>query len=713
MQNNREQSQTSCQTLNRDALLLNYTDTGYILTPLKGKIPLVKDWVKTEYDPLLSPEDIKGNYGVVLQDDDIIVDVDPRNFPKGENSLTRLIEDLGIPKTDFATFTVKTGGGGLHLYFKKPKDLKIRGSLKEYKGIEFKTKGQQIVGAGSIHPETQKAYEVKRLPFAPVQAPQALLNLIERQDIELADNKPQVYTDSEQNVLRYIKFLQSCPPAIEGEGGDVLTFKTACRGRDFALSPAKTFECMAEYYNPRCTPVWNIEDLKKKVDNAYSYNYDVIGKHTAESDFEKVLTLEEETIGEHEEELKWDVTKNNDIKPTIRNVVNYLLCKEYPLLGILQYNEFTGDIVFVKPSPWHNGKKLGTWTDSDAIQFKYWLSRVRGFNVSTPLCQEAIIIAAEKFKYHPVREYLKTLEWDGVPRIDTWLNKYAGVEDNPYTRAVACKTLVGAVARVFNPGCKFDQMLVLEGEQGIGKSTLISILGGEWYGDVSITDTDKDTIDAMRGCWIVEVSEMVCSRKVEADKLKSFLSKATDRVRLAYRRNAEDYPRQSIFIGTINPEDNGYLKDPTGNRRFWPVYCTKVDFNGLKADRDQLWAEAVSRYFKGEKLFLDKKEIQIMAHTETEKRMFKDPWLDVIEEWMNRKDSETGKLRYVVTSKEILEECIGLSISRVGQRELSRISNIMCKELNCEKGKFYQAKTGKTVRGYRRKTVDLAELGLE
>lgn len=710
MQTNKEQRTEYSPDSNRDSLLLNYTDAGYTLTPLNGKIPLVKEWVKTEYDPFLSPEDIKGNFGVVLQDDDVIVDVDPRNFPKGENSLSRLIDDLGVEKTEFLTFTVKTGGGGLHLYFKKPKELKIRGSLKDYRGIEFKTKGQQIVGAGSIHPETHKAYEVKKCPFKPKTAPKQLLDLIERQDIELSDsNKTPIFTDSEQNILRYIKFLQSCPPAIEGEGGDTLTFKTACRGRDFALSAYKTFELMAEYFNPRCTPVWELDDLRKKVENAYSYNYDIVGKHTATSDFEKVLTLEEDTIGEHEEDLKWDVSNNNTIKPTIRNVVNYLLCKEYPLLGILQFNEFTGDIVFVKPSPWHNGKKLGTWTDSDAIQFKYWLSRVRGFNVSTALCQEAIIIAAEKFKYHPVREYLKSLEWDGVKRLDNWLSVYAGVEENEYTRAVGCKTLVGAVARVFNPGCKFDQMLVLEGEQGIGKSTLISILGGQWYGDVSITDTDKDTIDAMRGCWIVEVSEMVCSRKVEADKLKSFLSKATDRVRLAYRRNAEDYPRQSIFIGTINPEDNGYLKDPTGNRRFWPVYCTKINFQKLKDDRDQLWAEAVSRYFKGEKLYLDKTEVQIMAHTETEKRMFKDPWLDVIEEWMNKKDVETGKIRYIVTAKEILEECIGLSISRVGQRELSRISHIMCKELNCEKGKFYQPKTGKTVNGYRRIT-ELEEL---
>ena len=206
MQNNKEQSQTTCQTLNRDELLLNYTDTGYILTPLRGKVPLIKDWVKTEYDPFLSPDEIKGNYGVVLQDDDIIVDVDPRNFPKGENSLSKLIEDLGVEKSEFLTFTVKTGGGGLHLYFKKPVDFKIRGSLKEYRGIEFKTKGQQIVGAGSVHPETNKAYEIKKCPFAPKQAPKALLDLIERQDIELAENQTQTYTDSEQNLYLYKPF---------------------------------------------------------------------------------------------------------------------------------------------------------------------------------------------------------------------------------------------------------------------------------------------------------------------------------------------------------------------------------------------------------------------------------------------------------------------------------------------------------------------------
>lgn len=700
------------QTITKNKSIIGYIDAGYTLIPLNGKIPLNKSWVKTEYNPLLTPQDFKGNFGVVLKADDLIVDVDPRRFPKDDNGtqnvLKTLCDDLAI---SLNSFTVKTGGNGLHIYFKKPADISVRNALPNYPGIEFKSIGQQVVGAGSIHPDTKQEYVIKNNAFEPVQAPEALLKLIERPAIELSSD-PEKFDDSDYNVLRYIKFLQGAHVAVEGEGGDLCTFQTACRGRDFALSSQKVFELMAEHWNPRCTPPWELEDLKKKVDNAYAYNRDIIGKNTAQNDFKNIIDLEADTIGEHEDELRWDIDKNNGIKPTIRNVVNYLLCKEYPFLGILKFNDFTGDITFVKPAPWHNGKKLGAWTDSDAVNFKYWLSRVRCFNVSTQLCQEAAIIASEKFRFHPVRDYLKTLVWDKKPRLDTWLSDFAGVENNEYTRAVGAKTIMGAVARVLYPGIKFDTMLVLEGEQGIGKSTLVNILGGKWFGDISITDSDKDTIDAMRGSWIIEVSEMVCSRKVDTDKLKSFLSKTTDRVRLAYRRNAEDYPRQSIFIGTINPEEgSGYLKDTTGNRRFWPVICTKIDFEGLKEARNQLFAEAMTRVLRGEKLFLDS-EIAQKAHEETEKRRQKDAWIDTIEDWLLRVDMETGQKREIVTGREILEECIGITISRITNRELNRVAQIMVKELHWEKGKFRHKKFKKVVNGYRRPEIDLKALGL-
>lgn len=693
----------------KDSLVSGYVKSGYTLTPLNGKIPVRKDWVKTEYNPALSAKDFGGNYGVVLRSNDVVIDVDPRRFPNDKNVLKQLLADLHFSITD--TFVVKTGNGGLHIYFKKPEDIPVRNALKEYPGIEFKSAGQQVVGAGSSHPETGKLYEILYNAFKPISAPEALLNAIKRQEIELAE-KQMDFSDEDQNVKRYISFLQTAPAAIEGEGGDVCTFKTACRGRDLALSEMKVFELMAQYWNIRCVPEWELEDLKKKVHNAYSYNADKVGKNTATNDFADYKVIDDTP---DEEKILWDVNKDNSLRSTLRNVVNYWICKDYPLYGILKLNEFTHDITFVKPSPWHNGKKLGAWTDTDMINFKYWLSKEKFFNVPTSLCQEAAVTVAEKNHYHPVRDFLKSLTWDGKPRIDTWLKDFAGVEDNEYTRAVSAKVLVGAVGRIFNPGIKFDTMLILEGKQGIGKSTLISVLGGDWYGDVSITDSDKDTIDAMRGKWIIEVSEMVCNRKVETDKLKSFLSKNTDRVRLAYRKNAEDFPRQSIFIGTINPEEGlGYLKDTTGNRRFWPVTCTKINIEKLKIIRDQLLAEAVDRYFRGEKLYLDNDELVKLAELETKTRQQEDPWLEPVKQWLQKPDIELNSYRTVVTGYEILEECIGITVSRMTNRDLSRIATIMVKELGWEKGKFYHKKLGRTTNAYRLPDVqqELHELGL-
>ena len=691
----------------RDSLIYAYVDAGYTLTPLSGKIPLVKDWVKTEYDPLLTPDEIDGNFGVVLKEDDIIIDVDPRNFPKGDNPLKRLVKDLGINLT---SFTVKTGGGGLHIYMKKPADLKIRGSHPDYPGIEFKTKGQQVVGAGSKHPDSGKYYTVAKLtPADAKEAPEALLNLIERKSLAVQEIGIENFTDDEQSIDRCAKYLQSCPPAIEGERGDVTTFKTACRCRDFGLSPQKTFELMAIHWNPRCRPEWDLEELKRKIENAYRYNVDVIGKKHPSADFAHVTTTELEVEGEEEANIKWDINvKTGMLKPTLQNTVNYMLGTNSPCYDMIRLNEFTNDIEFVKAAPWHNGRAASTWTDSDAINYKYWLATEKHFDTSTVLCHEAALVVAGKKRFHPVREYLKSLKWDGKSRLGKWLSTYAGVKYDPYTRAVGKKVLVGAVARVFSPGIKFDYMLVLEGKQGIGKSTLVSILGGQWYGDVNITDSDKDTIDSMRGKWIIEVSEMVCSRKVETDKLKSFLSKSTDRVRLAYRRNAEDYPRQSIFIGTVNPEaDSGYLRDTTGNRRFWPVFCEYIDLEALRQVRDQLWAEAVVSYFEGEPLYLEDEKVREIQEAITEERRQKDPWLEHIREWLERPDIELKALREAVTSKEILEECIGIAIHRVSGRELNRISHIMVKELGWEKGKVYHKKLRKTVNGYKR-PVDLS-----
>ncbi|MBK6704250.1 MAG: hypothetical protein IPG56_11180 [Caulobacteraceae bacterium] len=208
-------------------------------------------------------------------------------------------------------------------------------------------------------------------------------------------------------------------------------------------------------------------------------------------------------------------------------------------------------------------------------------------------------------QFDPVRESLRNLKWDGVRRLRTWLSRYLGAEDTPLNRAIGMKTMVAAVRRVNEPGCKFDYVPVLEGAQGTGKSTALKILAGEdeFFSDQDLVHLDaKAQQEALRGKWIYEIAELSGLSRTESERTKAFLSRTHDRARRAYGYASIDQPRRCIFIGTTN--DNNYLKDPTGNRRFWPVATGRIDLDALAADRDQLWAEAVIADAAGETLYL-------------------------------------------------------------------------------------------------------------
>lgn len=330
-------------------------------------------------------------------------------------------------------------------------------------------------------------------------------------------------------------------------------------------------------------------------------------------EFQEDLPPDEAADNKWMEEL--EVDKKGNIKITIDNIV-LVLSNDRSLKGKLALNLFERREVAKDNLPWRKVKKNTRYlTDKDDANIRRYLEKKYNLTGMQKV-KDALDIVVEDNAFHPVIQYLKSLEWDGQERVDRLLIDYLGAEDNEYTKAVTRKTIAAAVGRIFNPGCKFDYVLVLVGKQGVGKSTLIRKLGKEWYSDSFASVTGKEAFEAIQSVWILELAELAGLKKAEMEQIKHFISKPEDRYRVAYGKRTENFPRQCIFIGTTNNKD--FLRDPTGNRRFWPVdidetNATKSVFNNLnEAEVSQIWAEAVEIYSQGEDLFLSK-EIEDLA----------------------------------------------------------------------------------------------------
>ncbi len=282
----------------------------------------------------------------------------------------------------------------------------------------------------------------------------------------------------------------------------------------------------------------------------------------------------------------------------LRNL-NTILLMDEGLRGI-GFNELSQNIELREALPWRSPDRGGpAWRDADDANLIHYVETNYGcFSLS--FYPHALTMAADRRAFHPVREWVLGLSgWDGKPRVDTLLADYLGAEDTPYVRAVTRKILVAALWRVFRPGIKFDNILVLCGPQGIGKSTLIARLGREWFSDsLTISDmNDKTAAEKLQGCWLMEIGEMAGMKKAELEKVKSFLSRTDDKYREAYSRRVSSHLRQCVFFGTTNNQD-GYLRDVTGNRRFWNVDVTGTGkYKPWDLDEEtvrQIWMEAVS-----------------------------------------------------------------------------------------------------------------------
>ena len=362
-----------------------------------------------------------------------------------------------------------------------------------------------------------------------------------------------------------------------------------------------------------------------------------LGKEKMESaleDFDKVDSADNTNSDDWLYELTY--TETGNLKSTISNF--NLIIENDPLLkDKIAFNEFSNRANVIGQLPWRKKDNMTDWCDTDDSGLREYIEKHYGIS-STAKCADALALSYEKHSFHPIKDYLNGLLWDGEKRIETLFIDYLGAEDNSYTRTVAKKILVAAVARVYVPGIKFDNMPVLAGPQGIGKSTIIKKLGREWFSDSLTTVSGKEAYEQLQGVWILEMGEMMATKKADIEATKHFLSKTEDIYRVAYGRRTSRFPRQCVFIGTTNGRE--FLRDKTGNRRFWPIDVginerKKSVFEMTDYDIDQIWAEAVELWNDKEPLYLSGKEEE-EALKQQDSHSEESAKAGLVEEYLNR-----------------------------------------------------------------------------
>lgn len=362
-----------------------------------------------------------------------------------------------------------------------------------------------------------------------------------------------------------------------------------------------------------------------------------------------------------------------------RSVTNLLLImkNDEHLVGVFKYNSFAKNVIMSRCPPWENEQtfRVRQVQDYDYIRLESFLETTDGLKTGREKCADAILSTAQLpcNTFNPATDYFEALEWDGVQRLNTWLKDYVSnhTQSEQYLKIVGRKFVCGLAARAMNPGVKFDTMIILEGKQNGGKSRLANALatinGAEYFLDDFRDIDNKDSLMKIQGKLVVEFPEITTMRRTEVNELKGFLSRQTDSFRPPYARNTIEAPRQCVFIGTVNPEGE-YLRDVTGNRRYWPISCRdKIDLDTIKDLMPQLHAEAAFLVKNGEQLWLNEEEYELAARQQ-EERVLMDAWQERI--------NDLVKAREWVSTEEILES-LSIPFERRTATEVARVSKIM------------------------------------
>lgn len=636
---------------------------------LKGqKIAFEKEWQNRPYtaEQIQSWVDEGNNYGVICESATGIGMID------ADHSLyVDLVENF-LPKT----FSVESSKGKRHFYIKFigfPNNVKKiclvypDGENKYNKpGGDIRLGNFYVVAPGSIHPDTKEPYKViDDVPIAEIQFDDIVSVLGKYFETSIFENieKPATSEITIQQVLDYYKIPIKQANAT-GECYTAHPRHNSTGGTNFGVNTLKNVWCCRRHNTggsvyeliAMMEGILTCEECKKGA---------LVGQ-----DFIKVLDILENKFGIKRKVEVPSAPKTITGKKKVKHFEEVMVTalNDEKLNKLVGYNHMSYDIQFLKDI---ETIKKGEFLQNAHMSILSWyFLKEHDIQCSRQTITQFLDIQSSENAFHPVKDVIKELEWDGVERLDTWLSQYSGCEQNAYTSKVGRMVLCAAVKRIMHPGCKFDYMVILEGKQGLKKSTFWNVLGGDFYEEISFGSDEKRIIENMQGAWFIEISELNGFKRQEADWLKSFITRKSDKTRLAYERRSGPLLRHNIFVGTCNPSgDNEFLKDDTGNRRFLPIVCGEIDIDGLRIVREQLLAEAFVKYpteelyLTGEAYFIGEREQAIREDT--------DIWYIPISEWLSRRDS--------CTTNDVLTQCLHIDIARATAGDKIRVGKIMKK----------------------------------
>ena len=615
----------------------------------------------------------------------VVIDIDPRSG--GVETWSALVaQHDALPITP----CVRTGGGGSHLYFAYPES---NGQIKSRSGalgpgVDVKACGGYVVAPPSLHKSGQcYAFRLYASPkdLKPAPIPPWLLALI--------SEKPAPKSRASQPIS-----------APSGDGWLVTAFRaagwigdptaTGCvaakcpwssshtSGRDYdsstVLVPPRAGSSMGWLHcsHAHCQGK-TLRDVIDALPQSARDEADVAypKRHAEPVACSTPAPSCDPQTGEVPSTDWVGALKRNPRDGTITSCLFNacsILAHDDDWAGVLAYDEFIDRAVYLTPPPWlpdtapaHAQPSI---EEHDAARLCAWLHDRWAMKVSEAIAMSSLCVAAHRATINPLRTYLESLRHDGVARVSVWLMSYLGCETSPYTMAIGRRWLIAAVARALSPGCQVDSALILEGPQGSGKSSALRALAGpDWYADNVGDLGDKDSADALRGKWIIELSELSAHKKSDAEAWKSYISRRIDHFRPAYARVTIDRPRSCVFAGSTNLYQ--YITDETGARRHWAVRVGHIRVDALAADRDQLWAEAVALYRAGEQWWLTAHEQPAQVEAQDDRRIV-DPWHETIASWADKQCLD-------LTTERILDQCLDITTEHRDVRSAQRVGAIM------------------------------------